>query len=100
MKFLKELFYKMSHEGLHLPFVKDPVSEKPSVTLLSLYICFCFTVISLILLHFSSRLMIATGFTMMAWVLSYVMYRIRHLDKFRIDLDDQEIEFDASDDKD
>lgn len=92
---IKELFQIMCETGLKLPFVHDPVSKKPSVTLLGLYLSFTVMLVSLILLHFSAKMIVATTTSIIVWILSYVMYRIRHLDKFKINLETKELEFDA-----
>jgi hypothetical protein len=48
-------------------------------------------------LHFQSEPIIATPLTMLFWVLSYIFYRLRKLDKAKISLEDKSIELDSKD---
>ena len=95
MSKLKELFVRWSTKGMKLPFVYDPESKAPSVTLSFAYITFFLTVISVAVLHFRADPMVASGGALIFWVLATVFYRLRKLDKVKIDLDDQEIELDS-----
>lgn len=95
----KKLYEKWSEIGLRFPFARDPVTKQPSVTLLIFYVMFVIMLISLVLLHFYTGMVFATATTILVWALSYVMYRIRHLDKFKINLQESELEFHSSDDE-
>ena len=99
MSKLKELFVRWSTKGMKLPFVYDPESKAPSVTLSFAYITFFLTVISVAVLHFRADPMVASGGALIFWVLATVFYRLRKLDKVKIDLDDQEIELDSEEQK-
>lgn len=84
-------------EGVNLPYAHDPEKNQPSATLLFLYISFVIAACSVIALHLKAGLFIATITAICFWVLAMVFYRIRKLDKFKIDLDDKTIELDAED---
>lgn len=99
MSKLKELLTQWSTKGMKLPFVYDPESKAPSVTLSFAYITFFITVISVAVLHFRADPMVASGGALLFWVLATVFYRLRKLDKVKIDLDDQEIELDSEEEQ-
>ena len=90
----------LSEKGLRLPFVWDARTDKPSITLLFSYLTFTIMLISLILLHIWPSLILATGTSILAWVISVVFYRLRNLDKFKMDLDDQFFELEGDNDED
>lgn len=94
---LKEGLKNACENGLRFPYAHDPISKKPSVTLLTYYTSFYMTVGSLIYLHSKSDPITAAAMTMLFWVLSYIFYRIRKLDKAKISLKDKSIELDATD---
>jgi len=89
---MKELWKKWCEEGLRWPYLHDPVSKKPSVTLMFLYITFMIMVMSLILLHFFNSLLIATGTSIVAWALATVFYMIRKVTKAKFDLTEKSFE--------
>lgn len=91
MKKISQLWKSWSEDGLRWPFVHDPVTNKPSITIMFPYITFVLMFISIILLHLKPGLIIATSVTIVVWVLSVVFYMIRKLHKASIDLDDQSI---------
>lgn len=98
IKSLKETWDRWSTTGLKLPFVHDPEANAPSVTLLTYYLSLIALFASLLALHIKLDLWPATSAVIVVFILSFVFYRIRKLDKFKIDLDDQTIELDAQDD--
>lgn len=96
MKFIqaiKDLYNKSAEVGLKLPFVYDGATKQPSITLMFAYITFILALVSTILLHIFDNLLTATVTSICFWVIAYVLYRIRKLDKAKIDLDDRSIEF-------
>lgn len=99
MNKLLEIYTRWSDKGFRAPFMHDPVTKKPSATLLIFYVMFVLMLTSLILLHFDSSFLIATGTTIIVWTISYVMYRIRHLDKFKVNLQESELEFHSSEEQ-
>jgi tellurite resistance protein TehA-like permease len=90
----------MNTEGIHLPFAYDPESKLPSVTLGFYWIVSTLSIISLILLHIGKVTYTATGMSLVFVLLAFIMYRLRKLDKVKIDIDDQSIELDNNDEKD
>ena len=96
---ISETISRWCREGLHLPYAHDAEKGKPSATLLFMYVSFVIAAGSVIALHLKAGLLIATLTAIMFWVLATVFYRIRKLDKFKIDLDDKTIELDADEDE-
>ena len=94
-KKLKEFWEKSSSRGLYLPKAHDPIPDKPSVTLLAFYMMLMLAFTSLIALHFKGELLVATTMTLLAWAMSFIFYKIRRLDKAKLDLDDKSIELDS-----
>lgn len=94
-KGLNNFFDKASNHGLKLPFAWDPVSKKPSITLLFPYVTFAMAVISLIVLHFYPTAIIATAMTLLFWAMSVVFYLLRKLSKAKFDLDDKSIDLEG-----
>ena len=89
-----------SLNGLHVPFIHDSSTNKPSITLAFPYITFILSIISIVSLHFNKDLFVATATTLMFWLVSTVLYMIRRITKAKIDLDDRAIELDGGDDED
>lgn len=96
---MRKLWKKWSEEGVRIPFVHDPVSSKPSVTLLFPYILFWLACISLIMLHFRPELALATWTTIGFWATSTVLYMFRKLHKAKFDFNSRSIELEAPETK-
>ena len=98
IKKLLKVWCDWSKEGLCLPHARDWERKGPSLTLLIYYLTSIFVLISLFAYHLnpSVGLLGANTNAIIIWIISYVMYRLRRLDKFKIDLDDKEIELDGS----
>lgn len=94
---LKNFFKKASREGLHFPFVYNPKTKTPSVTLLFAYITFVLALVSSIALHFYLSLLTATIASITFWVLAVIFYRLNKLDSVKFNLKDQSFELDADD---
>lgn len=94
---VKELLKRWSESGIRLPFAYDPESDKPSVTLMFFWITSFLSVVSLVLLHLKlieyKATLMSLGFVLTA----FIMYRLRKLDKVKIDLDNQSIELENND---
>lgn len=86
-----------STRGIHVPFIFDPETNKPSVTLLFPYVTFVITVIFLILTFFYPESLQTTAMSLLFWAISVIFYRLRKLDKVKIDVDDKSIELDSED---
>lgn len=97
---LKRLWVEGSAKGWHFPFIHDPVTKKPSITLLFPYATFVLSVASLIALHFKPSLIIATSTSLVFWALSVVFYMLRKLSKAKFDLEDKSFELDSGENND
>lgn len=96
MNKLSEIWKRWAEQGLKLPFLYDPTTQQASITLALLYITSVLMLVSVIMLHIKSELLTATLTSIMVWIMAYVMYRLRRLDSFKLDLDDKTIELDGS----
>lgn len=88
---------KISEDGLRWPYVYDPVSQKPSITIMFPYITFTLALVSVILLHIWPKMILATSVSLMFWATSTIFYMVRKLNKASISLKDQSIELDGED---
>jgi hypothetical protein len=70
---------------------------KPSFSLLCAYVSFLLAVVSLIMSHKSISNLPATGAAIALWVIAMVFYRIRNLDKAKIDIEKKTLELDGED---
>lgn len=73
----------------------DNDRKKPSVTLLAFYLAMVVAVGSVVALHFSDGLWVATSASLMLFGMTFIFYRLRKLTSAKIDLDDKSIEFSA-----
>lgn len=100
-RWIGKLYNYLADNGIKFPFAYDPTTKSPSVTLLFAYITFVFMMLSLIGLHIYKEILQATIVSIIVWVLSVVFYRLRELDKVKIDIKNQSIDLeDLPDDKD
>ena len=88
-------FKKLNDPGLNLPLAADPVSGKPSVTLLLMYVANLVAIASLIYLHIKGDAFTATCMSVLYGVLCTVLYMMRKLSKAKFDLDDKSVELDS-----
>lgn len=100
MKKILQLWHDLCHKGVKLPYAHDPVTGKPSITLLFPYLTFVIAVMSVGYLHFKPTAIIATLASLMFWVASVIFYMIRKLHKAEFDLDDNKISLESSKDND
>jgi hypothetical protein len=78
----------------------DSVTDKPSVTLLIFYTGLILSTISIALLHQDpDKYLSATLVTLLFLSLGFVFYRLRNLDKVKLDLDDKSIELEGGRDE-
>lgn len=96
---IRGIWNSWAREGIDLPYARDYGSNKPSLTLLMFYLTFVLAICSLIALHLNSQLLSATSMCLLAWGMGFVFYRLRHLDKVKIDLDDKSIALEDTPDK-
>jgi hypothetical protein len=71
--------------GLKLPFMHDPVTKSPSITLIFPYITFGLSIASVITLHFKPQLTVACWTTLGFWVLATALYMLRKITKLKFD---------------
>lgn len=76
--------------------LKDPQTEKPSVTITFAYIFFIATLISIFFLHKNPEQLTATIVTVLCWAAATIFYMVRKINKAKIDLNDQSIELESS----
>lgn len=98
IKKIATFWESISKNGIYMPFIHDARTGKASVTLLFAYITFTLAIISTIALHFNIGLTVATFTSILFWVIAVIFYRLRNLDKAKIDLDDRSIELEGSGD--
>jgi len=100
LKRIKDLVLKANRIGLPLPMAHDSVTGKPSVTLLMFYTGLILSIISIALLHDNpDKYLSATLVTLLFLSLGFVFYRLRNLDKVKLDLDDRSIELEGGEDE-
>ena len=97
LQFLSNLWKRWSIEGIHVPFIYDPESNSPSITLMFFWISSILSIVSLTLLHLKLVTYTATGMSLGFVLTGFVMYRLRKLDKVKLDLDDESIELENND---
>lgn len=94
---IKEFFNDANKNGLSLPMASDSSTGKPSVTLLAFYLGMCLSVVSLLAYHvFVDKLIGPTSMTLLFFAMTFVFYRLRSLDKVKINLTEKSIEFEDS----
>jgi len=96
-KNLKKLYILASEEGLKIPFAYDSAAKAPSVTLLFAYVTFIIAAVSVILHHIFDGLFVPTVTSIGFWVIAYVIYRMRKLDKFKFNFEERSITLDSED---
>jgi hypothetical protein len=94
-KMMKNTWSTWCKKGMYLPYAHDPVSKKPSITLLFPYLTFALAFISVILLHIWPSMVIATGTSLIFWVIAVVLYLLRKLQKAKFDIDDGSFELES-----
>lgn len=83
--------------GLPLPMAHDSVTGLPSVTLLAFYLGILLSVGSLIAYHLNDALLGPVSMTLLFFGMTFVFYKMRGLDKFKVDLDDKSFELEDTD---
>jgi|SRR5690606_30295877 len=87
-----------SNNGIKFWYAYDSVTEQKSITLFFTYITFWLSVAGSVLVYFNTELIIASINSMVFWLISFVMYRIRRIDTFKFDLDDTSFEISGNQD--
>lgn len=96
---LFEIWERWCNKGIMLPFGYDPETQKPSITLIFFWITSILSVLSLIALHFNFVTYTSTGVSLLFVVIGFVMYRLRKLDKVKIDVKNQSIDLENNEEK-
>jgi len=97
LKSLSEFINSLSKNGVHFIYAVDPETQKPSVTLFFAYVTYLVCLFSIAFLFFKPDVLSPAIVSITVWVISFVLYRMRRLDKLKVDLDDRSIELDAQD---
>ena len=101
LKKIHNIWCSFSKDGLCLPMAHDAENSRPSLTLLVYYLSSVIVLASLIYYHINPTigLLGANVNAIAIWTIAFVQYRIRKVDKFKFDLDDQSFEIDANSEK-
>lgn len=87
---------RWAKQGMYWPFVFDPQRKEPSVTLMFYYIAFVVANLSIcassLMLLLQGDYINATIMPTLQLILGFIFYRLRNLDRVKIDLDDKQIE--------
>ncbi len=97
---VKSAIKRWAKEGMYWPFVHDPTSSQPSVTLMFFYIGFAMAMTAVgassVLMLIKGDYLTATFMPVVMVLMGFIFYRLRHLDKVKVDLNDQEFELSSS----
>jgi len=96
---IKDKLSFWSNNGIRFLYAFDATTGQPSVTLFFSYVTFWLAICGSVAVYFKSDLLFASINSIVFWILAFVMYRIRHLDKFKLDLDDRSLELSGDDDE-
>jgi hypothetical protein len=97
---IKSFFNFASEHGLKMPMVYDYSVQGPSATLLFTYIAFICTIVSFIYLFFKPEVISPAIYSIILFVICLVLYRLKRLSEFSVDLDDKSISIKGSEDED
>ena len=84
-------------EGFSLPLAKDGVTGLPSATLGFAYVSFLLAFAAVAYFVVKDAGLAATSTAIALWVIAMVFYRMNRIGKFKVDLDDKEIEMESED---
>ncbi len=96
---IKEYVQDGLKNGFSMPAAKDGSSGEPSATLWFAYMTFFLALAAVIYFIVKGDPLASSTVAVGFWALSVVFYRIRKLDKFKVDFDDKSIELDGGDDE-
>lgn len=88
-------YIELCKSGLYFPFVNDPTTGKPSITLLFPFMSGMMLTASLIALHFDTKFLIGTLVSFLFWATSMIFYMIRQLNKAKINLEQKSIDLEG-----
>lgn len=81
--------------GIPFFYAFDGSTGLPSITLLFAYVTFILAVCSTIALHFKTDLVVATSTSIVFWLLAFIFYRLRKLDKVKFNFAEKSFELDS-----
>jgi len=103
MEKLKAILNEWSENGMRVPFVYDPSRGEPSVTLMffyiSMWIASSIVIASSVMQLIKGELTMAPIAPLILLTMGFVFYRLRNLDKVKIDLDDRALELSSDNEK-
>ena len=94
---LRSLWSRWGTEGIKIPFIYDPASKQPSITILFPYVLFWIACISLVLLHIFPGMTIATWTSIGFWAMATVLYMFRKLQKAKFEVGGKSITLESGD---
>ncbi len=86
--------------GFSFWYAYDPISQQASITLFMAYVSFIMSIISLIALHFSSGLVVATGMSFLLTFVMVIFYLIRSLNKAEINIKEKTLKLESGESND
>jgi hypothetical protein len=95
---VKQLIEEGCKHGIPFPTAREEPEGQPSFTLFTAWVSFVIAAVSVIDLHFHAERIGATLTAIFFWTLAMIFYRIRNLQKAKIDLSKKEVELDGDDD--
>lgn len=93
---IKELLKFSSKNGLYLAMAYDNDKSGPSVTLLFAHLANAVALVSIIILM-SKDIVLGTTAAILYSVITMVLYIMRRITKFKVDLDDKSIDLEGGD---
>ncbi len=100
MNKIKEIWTNWCEVGMKFPFAFDPTTKAPSITLLMLYFAALVMFSAEITNLFIGSIVIPTLVTVLVWLVAFVMYRLRGLDKVKFNLEEKSLELEDLPDED
>lgn len=86
--------------GIKFLYAYDSERKGASSTLFYCYISFYFVLASIIALHFNTNLLTPSLITIGFFSICMIFYRLRKIDKLKIDLDDRSIDIESNEKSD
>lgn len=97
-KFLKWVEENRDY-GITVFLAYDPVSEKASITLFMTYVSFLLSIVSLGMLHFDEKLLMATSMSFLLTFMMVIFYLIRSINKANINFKEQSVSLETNENK-
>lgn len=96
---IKEYIKDGMQNGFKLPYAYDGSTKQPSVTLWFAYCSFFLAFGAVVYFIVKGDPLASSSVAIGFWALAMVFYRLRHLDKFKLDLDDKSLELSGDEDE-